>query len=474
MNFPAARHVDADPTVVIGARVRLSPDPRRLLDDFRDSLFWLPLLSIAGALVAAWLTIQLGSAAATDDVWWLVSVTSVDRQALLTAVATSAATVLGLGTSALVITVQLASSQYSPRVVRTFIRERIVRSAIGALLGLFAYALTTLALPPDGAAGQGSREDVAATVALLGGFVALVLLVAMIDRIAHAMEAGSVIRRVLREFRDALGRQLLDGHVGLEPSDDDTPPDTAPHVVTAPEDAWLVSIDRSRLLAAAPPGSTVHLGVAPGRFCISDYPLLRVWLPDGDELDDACREALLDALHFGSSRDARTDVAFGLRKFNDVILRALSPAVNDPGTAYEAMSSLAAAVCALLRTDLPPAASTDDDDRRLLEPFARDHREYVHLAYEQVRHVAADHPAMAVAMLNSLRRIRTVLEHEGRTDHLDLLDDQRDALVELVEHRGHAPTDLDRIREAAALADETDDGEATDADEQHTDAQQGS
>ena len=449
---------------------------RRWLLGFRDSLFWLPMLAITVALVAAWGTARIDAAAATSGVWWLVALTIDGRRALLSALATSSAAVLGLGTSALVITVQLASSQYSPRVVRTFIRERVVRAAIAAMLALFAFSITTLALPPearggaDGGGGGGGgaqpgtagapQEDVAATVALAGGLVALVLLVAMVDRIARSMEAGSVIRRVLTEFHDALDH-VAAGHAMLEPSRDDEVDGRQTAVVAASQDAWLVGVDRRRLLEALPPGSTVALDVAVGRFCIAGYPVLRVWTDE--EVDDQRRHELLSALQFGMSRDGRSDVAFGLRKFNDVILRALSPAVNDPGTAYEAMASMAAAVAALLQVDLPPPVHRDDHGRRLVEPFTRDHREYVHLAYEQVRQVAADHPAMAVAMLGSLRRVRTVLEHAGSTEHLDLFDTQRDALLELVAHRDHAPTDLRRIHEAARLATESDRPGAADA-----------
>ena len=114
------------------------------------------------------------------------------------------------------------------------------------------------------------------------------------------------------------------------------------------------------------------------------------------------------------------DIDFGLRQLNDIALRALSPAVNDPTTAIEVVLRLSLGTCGrLVHADLPHQSVRAGERRILLTPWDLDHAEYVTHAFAQLRVYAAPHPQVALALVRALRMLRSASRHPAASRALD-------------------------------------------------------
>jgi len=115
---------------------------RRRWSDLRSGLWLFPGLIVAGLVAVAFVAIQLDHTLGDTDVGFGGGPAA--ARDVLAAIAGSFVTVAGLTFSLTIVVLQLASSQYSPRILRGFLADRITQLTAGAFIGVFAYALVVL------------------------------------------------------------------------------------------------------------------------------------------------------------------------------------------------------------------------------------------------------------------------------------------------------------------------------------------
>jgi len=126
---------------------------------------------------------------------------SVDSaRSLLGTIAGATISVAALVFSVTVLSVQLASAQFSPRVVRGYLRDDLRKWATGFMVATFTYALLVLRAVrvPESGDGEEVVPQIALTVGVVLGIVSMVLVVAYIDRAARSLVVGDVLRRIAR------------------------------------------------------------------------------------------------------------------------------------------------------------------------------------------------------------------------------------------------------------------------------------
>jgi uncharacterized membrane protein len=127
----------------------------------------------------------------------------------------------------------------------------------------------------------------------------------------------------------------------------------------------------------------------------------------GMRVGEAAAAAVIRAaVILGPARTMQQDIDFGLRQLNDIALRALSPAVNDPTTAIEVILRIGSIMRPLTLTELPAQSVRDQAGRVLLTPFDLDHVEYIGHAFDQLRIYAAAHPQVLMTMARTQRMLR--------------------------------------------------------------------
>jgi len=356
--------------------------------------------------------------------------------------------------SLLVVSLQLASGQFSPRVLRTFWRDRFGQLLIGLLLATFAFCVLALTQVDPGA----PRAPMLTMVgALLLTFVSIVAIVAYLNRLTRQQYVGRILERITDETL-SLVRELPYGtRVGQRVGDPVPVPDLAalgePLVVRGTVDGWVQQISRRALIGAAPPGSVVRVETRVGAYVVANTPLATIW-PRPETGDEArVARGIGEAVIVGVSRTMQQDIDFGLRQLNDIALRALSPAVNDPTTAIEVILRVSSITRPLLCAELPPHAVRDRAGRILLTPWDLDHGEYVRHAFNQLRRYAAPHPEVMMALMRSLRMLNAACASTGgRQRAIAALEAQVESAVAAAGAAGLPSHEIAELRAAATPA----------------------
>jgi len=439
----------------------VQPHVRRLRwratrDRLRESLLFIPLLMLA-ATVGVEQVLRAG-----DCAGWVprsgLDLPPDAAVALLSTVAGATITTAGVVFSLLVVSLQLASGQFSPRVLRTFWRDRFGQVLIGLLLATFAFCVLALTQIDTDADRAPTLTMLGAVGLALGSIVAIA---GYLNRLTRQQYVGRIMERIAEEGLELVAELPYGPRVGVKVGEPVPPPDLAqfgdPLVVRSHVNGWVQQISRRAVLGAAPHDTVLRLETRVGAFVTRDTPLVTIW-PAPDPARVAAFAALVDdAFVVGATRTMQQDVDFSLRQLSDIALRALSPAVNDPTTAIEALLRVGTIMRPLLVADLPAQCVGCTGNRILLTPWDLDHVEYVGHAFDQLRVYSAPHPQVVLAFARTLRMLRAACTAvPGREEVLSVLADQLRELLAAAEKAGVTPVELDRISVAARPHSPTD------------------
>ena len=304
---------------------------------------------------------------------------------VLSAITSSMITFTGLVFSITIVVLQLTSSQFSPRVLRTFLRDRVTQFALGVFVATFVYAVLVLRT-------VSSLDDdrfvpsVATTVGLGLLLLSVGMFVTYIHHVATAIQVSSIIRSIGDETRAAVDRRFPPG--GQEPARDPVAPPLGPVTGVVPSSGLgvVVRLDEQALVeAAAQAGVLLRSQLHLGDFVPQGAPLLHVHDPHGRGLERLDLARIQAAVHLGRDRSMEQDAAFGFRQLVDIAEKALSPGINDPTTAVQALDELHDLLRRLATRGLRDGVLTDDAGvTRLVVPPDR-FADYLALALDEVQ-----------------------------------------------------------------------------------------
>lgn len=217
------------------------------------------------------------------------------------------------------------------------------------------------------------------------------------------------------------------------------------HVIRFDRSGWVQQIDVDKLLQCTPTGQTMWVETFPGRYAIEGAPIGALSAMPDDV--DALGNAVNAAIRTGDTRTMQQDVSFGLRQLADVALKALSPGINDPTTAQDAIFHSAAALAELLRRDpVSPVRSKDDGGRVVLVHQPTDD-DLIRLAFDEVRRAAAAMPGVCIYLLEALELLTETLD-TSRTDRAESLRHQAELVVAGCAAADNLPADVREVEQA--------------------------
>lgn len=419
----------------------------------RASLFWIPSFYIVAAIAVAALTWYLDATSTFGGASWLVRANAQAAQSVFQTVATAAITVAGLVFPVMVVALQLASSQFSPRVLRGFLRDRVIQHSLGIVVATFTYSTVMLGSTPaqQGQDPQQAQASVSVTLAVVLAIIAVTAIVEFIHHAARYMQVVEIIRRTTMETRSRIENLLPrhDADTTTTPAAELPVPEGESATVRSRHDGWVQQIDAEVLLRSLPRDTTVRVDVRPGDFVVEQQPLCTIWFSDEVADPGELDEDVWESFAIGSTRTMQQDIVYGIRQLVDIALRAMSPAINDPTTAYEVTVNLGAILRDILTRDLRPRIGVDDRGRTVLRPHELDHGDYVAHAFDQIRLAVADHPVAAINVLQTIGMLVALLRERGLEDRLGPLLEQADLIVAAVESTDPLPHDLAKVRGAA-------------------------
>lgn len=381
-------------------------------EEIRTSFWFVPTLMVAGAIALSFAAIRLDRASPAHS-WvatlgWTFTRGPEGSRAVLSTVAGSMMTIASVTFSITIVALQLASSQFGPRLLRNFMRDRGNQIAIGTFIATFTYCLLVLRTV-NGTEAERFVPHISVTVGLVLALASLGVLIYFIHHAAESIQAENVIAAVSRDLHEAIDR-LYPECLGAEPRSPVEPPalpagfDCDSRPIAAATSDYLQAIDVERLLALATERDVLlAIPRRPGKFFIQGGELARAW--PKDRVDDELADAVRSAFYFGQRRTLVQDVEFAVDQLVEVAVRALSPGVNDPFTAMSCIDRLGAALSALAGREIPSPYRCDVEGRLRIVTDASTVPGIVDACFHQIRQASRGDAAVTFKLLETIAAV---------------------------------------------------------------------
>ena len=312
------------------------------------------LLGVPALGVLAGVALALGTAAASR---WLdgrsvpdVATVTIARD-VLPAIGGATLTLAGFVLTITTLSLQFGASTYAPRLVEQLRREPLLRHTLGGALGTFTYAIVVLLVVRE---AHPVAATLASVLALLGATGTVLLFIGLLDRLTAMLRPGRTMTRLTRQAF----RVMESAYPDRDRAVPETGPDGLPDLevvdwscLPATGVVWreagygsLIDVDRAALVSLANECDLhVRMLVTVGTFLGSREAIAVLTDRSTGEpvdADDDKAARVLGALSVGDERSADADPSFPLRFLADIAVRALSPGINDPTTAGQAIDHI--------------------------------------------------------------------------------------------------------------------------------------
>jgi uncharacterized membrane protein len=378
---------------------------RRAIYNMRGGFLVRPLiialtLGCAGALlswseeavpvIASWLPAVLFPSRADPQV----------AQVILAGIAGSIMTVVSIVFAILLMTLTLASMQFSPRIILSFTRDRVTQWTLGVFLGTFLYCVAVL--PAARSLPTPFSPVVSVLGAVLLALACVCWLLFFIHHIARAISVNQIVDKIASETETVIDEMMpsarRESSLGKQVP---LPGLVFETTILNTHSGYISFIDLARLLDLAKSYRvSVQVLRRVGHFVPAGVPLLKV--SRADRLPTGGGAALLGAFDLGPSRTLQQDVEFGVLQIVDIALRAVSPAVNDPSTAISCVDQLSRILIRFAAREPPDSVLYDLPGVPRVIIAWIDFERLLDSAFEQIRHYSQTDVAVSLRMLRAL------------------------------------------------------------------------
>ena len=320
-------------------------------------------------------------------------------QVILSSIAESIMTVVSIVFAILLMTLTLASMQFSPRIIVSFARDRVTQWTLGIFLGTFLYCMA--ALPAAHALPRPFAPVVTVTGAIMLSIVCVGLLLFFIHHISQAISVNHIVDRIASETEAIVDEvmPLARKQVHME-SAGSADASTWETPILNETSGYMRFVDSQRLLSLA---TLHHVKVQVvrrvGQFVPAGTPLLMVH--KAERLSEDAADALRAAFDFGPSRTLQQDIEFGILQIVDIALKAISPAVNDPTTAIGCVDQLSRILIRVASREPPDPFRYDSSGVARVRLEWIDFERLLDSAFEQIRMYSKGDIAVSLRLLRA-------------------------------------------------------------------------
>jgi len=425
---------------------------RDLLADLAGSLWFLPTTFIALALAAG--AILSSVEVEPDTIVGRVAFSGDAEHArqLLIVVTGTMITVTSLVFALTVVALQIASTQFSPRLLRSFLRDRGAQVVLSTFVATVAYAMAGLhTVGGVDAHGDVFLPRLAVSGALVLALISVGMLVYYIHHLTDSIRIDSVMQRIERSTVRLIRRRspLLDG--GSAPAVEAPAPPNDAVVIPAARSGYLQRLHLRTLATRLQDlGAAVELVLLVGYHVTEGRPLALAWSTSGEPLDvEAVGRLLHDRVELAAERKTEIDLGFDLRQLVDIASRSLAPGLNDPYTAVQAIDHLSVLLSELSRRELPDVVLRDGTQTvRVVAPTPT-LATHLEVVCSQLRQSADGRPRVYVALVRMLEDVGRLA---ARDEYRQAVAQQLDRLEADAERTVAVPDDLGEVGTALARA----------------------
>lgn len=368
-------------------------DRHRLKLYVRNSIWVFPVLSILAGLLAVALLNRIDRA-----LGWEINLGADTARTVIGTVAASMFTLVVVSSSAVLVAVQLASAQLTPRIITLVYRSRIRKLCITAFVFTFTFSVGALVRI------ESSVPFLTSYVAAYGFLINLAVFLYFIDGMGKTLRPGSALHVVGLAGREVIqsvypSRLRKEQSLILKPLE--RLKRDPSRVITNEVDGVVLAFDRRGLMAMAE-GANCLIELVPqvGDFVAAGDPLFRIF-EGGESLSE---NTLRSSIALGQERTLEQDPTYAFRIIVDIASKALSPAINDPTTAVLAIDQIHHLLRNVGSRSLAQGREMDSQGELRLVYRTPDWEDFVHLAVTEIRQYGRD-------SIQIVRRLRAMLEN---------------------------------------------------------------
>lgn len=384
----------------------------KLWDSLHSSYWFIPMLMAIGAVVLAFTLVSLdraGKAGPIEQLGWVYAGGPDGARAVLSAVAGSLATVTATAFSITIVALQLAASNFGPRLLRNFMQDTGNQLVLGTFIATFIYCLLVLRTI-HGEDYNLFVPQLSVTVGIVLAITSIGVLIYFIHHASTIIQASHIITEVSHDFDQAIDR-LFPEEIGQGISESQRPIGEIPKQfdqeaasIRANDVGYLQVIDDDDLMKLASQHNLlIRLQVQPGQFIVKGNELVKVYPRERVErsLADHIRKAFI----LGRERTEQQDIEFPIDQLVEIALRAISPAVNDPFTAIRCIDRLSAGLSSLAQRQFPSPYRYDQDQNLRVIAQVVTFERLVDQAFNPIRQYAQSDSAVTIRLLVAITRI---------------------------------------------------------------------
>jgi uncharacterized membrane protein len=350
---------------------------------------------------------------------WLYAGRPQGATVLLSTIAGSLIAVAGTIYAVTIAVLTFASTQFGPRLLRNFLRDRSNQLVLGAYVATFMYSLLVIRSIGDPGGGAPDHPNLvphaSIAVAMLAEAICVGLLIYFIHHTAVSIQAPAVIANISRDLMHSITR-LYPGTMGLEPPPAEYADAAADALTRSDEDAacvrfshrgYIQALDGDRLMRLAESHDLVlRLECGPGDYVSAGDVLARIW--PAANVTPRLDRALNDLFVLGWERTQLQDHEYHLNQLVEIAVRALSPAINDPFTAMQCLDRLTEALRSFAQQDQPSPCRYDGSGHlRVVTTNVQTFAELTSICFDKIRCYGQSSVDVTIRLLDGLASIAT-------------------------------------------------------------------
>lgn len=395
----------------------------KIRDILVDSFWFLPAVMafIAGGFALG--VVAFDHAIGSDwvkNIGWIWSGGADGARAVLSIISGSVMTVISIVFSLTITTLAQTSLHYGPRVLRNFTSDRKVQLTLGTFIATFVYCLLVLRTVRS-ADGREFIPYLSVNIGVVLALASLAVLIFFIHYISQSIQAENLIADVGRDFHGMLtvlfpDRIVKGDHQRFATKDICW---EGARRLDAEKTGYLLRVDDDQLMKLAVRNDLqIKLEKRPGEFVPRNMPLLH-GLPSS-RMTEEIMEALRGCFNLGDHRTPYQDALYSIQQLVEIAAHALSPSINEPFTTLTCIDWLGASLRSIARLRLPSGERYDKNGclRVILRPLT--FKEFVHIAFDQIRLYGAGNPAVIAHLLHTIASLAPDIQR--MSDRRTLLD----------------------------------------------------
>ncbi|BAZ40459.1 hypothetical protein NIES4101_64200 [Calothrix sp. NIES-4101] len=412
----------------------------KLWDQLHSSYWFIPAVMAVGATALAFTMLNLDRTGKVNiDYWWVYTGGADGARSLLGSVAGSMISVAATAFSITIVALQLAASNFGPRLLRNFMQDTGNQVVLGTFIGTFIYCLFVLrTIHGEGDGYEQYVPQLSVTVGTLLAIISISVLIYFIHHASTIIQASHVIENVSEDLHSAIKRLFPEriGHgepehsLGIEEIPMSFEKEALP--IRANGTGYLQAIDNGELMKiACKHNLLIRLQVRPGKFLIQGSDLALVF--PGKKVNKKLTKQINDAFILGKERTEQQDIEFPIDQLVEIALRAISPGINDPFTAIRCIDRISAGLCHLVQRDFPSPYCYDKNKKLRFIAQGVDFQGLLDRAFNQIRQYGKSDAGVTIRLLEAIAVIATYTNNSkyqtSLRHHADMiLQDSREGL----------------------------------------------